>query len=51
LHDLWHRAQQISDYLASQEEDLVVVVAHGRILKVWLPHLMFTSVGGLDTAG
>ena len=26
------------------------MVAHGGILKVWLAHLMFTSMAGLDTA-
>jgi hypothetical protein len=25
------------------------VVSHGGILKVWLAHLMFTAVAGLDT--
>jgi broad specificity phosphatase PhoE len=49
LHDLWRRAEEISGYLSAREEDLVVVVAHGGILKVWLAHLMFTSVAGLDT--
>jgi hypothetical protein len=28
----------------------VVVVSHGGILKVWVAHLMFTAVAGLDTA-
>lgn len=49
LYDLWRRAEDISRYLEARTEDLVVVVAHGGILKVWLAHLMFTSVGGLDT--
>jgi broad specificity phosphatase PhoE len=50
LHDLWRRAQQIRGYLEGREEKLVVVVSHGGILKVWLAHLMFTSVDGLDPA-
>jgi broad specificity phosphatase PhoE len=50
LHDLWQRAEQIRRYLEARTEGLVVVVAHGGILKVWLAHLMFTSVEGLDTA-
>jgi broad specificity phosphatase PhoE len=50
LHDLWRRAEEISRYLEARTEGLVVVVAHGGILKVWLAHLMFTSVAGLDTA-
>lgn len=49
LYDLWRRAEAISTYLAARAEDLVLVVAHGGILKVWLAHLMFTSVPGLDT--
>ena len=49
LHDLWRRAEEISHYLEARGERLVVVVAHGGILKVWLAHLMFTSVPGLDT--
>jgi broad specificity phosphatase PhoE len=50
LYDLWRRAEEISAYLEARTEDLVLVVAHGGILKVWLAHLMFTSVGGLDTS-
>lgn len=49
LHDLWRRAAEISAYLEARTEELVLVVAHGGILKVWLAHLMFTSVTGLDT--
>jgi broad specificity phosphatase PhoE len=49
LYDLWRRAQEITRYLEDRTEDLVVVVAHGGILKVWLAHLMFTTVPGLDT--
>ena len=49
LYDLWRRAEEISGYLEARTEDLVLVVAHGGILKVWLAHLMFTSVTGLDT--
>jgi broad specificity phosphatase PhoE len=49
LHDLWQRAEQIRRYLETRTEDLIVVVAHGGILKVWLAHLMFTTVAGLDT--
>ena len=49
LHDLWRRAEEIRRYLEGRSEDLVVVVAHGGILKVWLAHLMFTAVPGLDT--
>jgi broad specificity phosphatase PhoE len=49
LHDLWRRAEQIRHYLEARTEGLVVVVAHGGILKVWLAHLMFTAVAGLDT--
>jgi hypothetical protein len=36
--------------LETRTEDLIVVVAHGGILKVWLAHLMFTAVHGFDTA-
>ena len=49
LSDLWRRAEEIRRYLEARTEDLVVVVSHGGILKVWLAHLMFTSVAGLDT--
>lgn len=49
LYDLWRRAEHISHNLEARTEDLVVVVAHGGILKVWLAHLMFTSVAALDT--
>ena len=49
LYDLWRRAEEIRTYLEGRTEDLVVVVAHGGILKVWLAHLMFTAVPGLDT--
>lgn len=49
LYDLWRRAEEISGYLAARTEELILVVAHGGILKVWLAHLMFTSVTGLDT--
>jgi broad specificity phosphatase PhoE len=49
LYDLWRRAEEIRRYLESRREKLVVVVAHGGILKVWLAHLMFTAVPGLDT--
>lgn len=49
LYDLWRRAEGVSGYLEARSEDLVLVVAHGGILKVWLAHLMFTSVRGLDT--
>ena len=27
-----------------------MVVSHGGILKVWVAHLMFTAVAGLDTS-
>lgn len=50
LHDLWRRARDIRHYLESRTERLLVVVAHGGILKVWLAHLMFSAVPGLDTA-
>lgn len=50
LYDLWRRAEEIRGYLETRAEKLVVVVAHGGILKVWLAHLMFTAVAGLDTA-
>lgn len=50
LYDLWRRAEAISGYLEARSEGLVVIVAHGGILKVWLAHLMFTSVAGLDTS-
>jgi broad specificity phosphatase PhoE len=50
LYDLWRRAEEIRRYLESRSEGLVVVVAHGGILKVWLAHLMFTAVTGLDSA-
>jgi broad specificity phosphatase PhoE len=49
LYDLWRRAEEIRRYLEARTEQLVVVVAHGGILKVWLAHLMFTAVAGLDT--
>jgi broad specificity phosphatase PhoE len=49
LYDLWRRAEEIRRYLEERPEKLVVVVAHGGILKVWLAHLMFTAVAGLDT--
>jgi len=49
LYDLWRRAEEIRRYLEGRSEELVVVVAHGGILKVWLAHLMFTAVPGLDT--
>jgi broad specificity phosphatase PhoE len=49
LYDLWRRAEEIRRYLESRTEKLIVVVAHGGILKVWLAHLMFTAVAGLDT--
>jgi broad specificity phosphatase PhoE len=49
LYDLWRRAEQISQYLEARTERLIVVVAHGGINKVWLAHLMFTAVAGLDT--
>jgi broad specificity phosphatase PhoE len=50
LHDLWQRAEEIRRYLESRTEGLIVVVAHGGILKVWLAHLMFTAISGLDTS-
>jgi broad specificity phosphatase PhoE len=50
LHDLWRRAQEIRRYLEGRTDRLVVVVSHGGILKVWVAHLMFTAVAGLDTA-
>ena len=50
LHDLWRRAEEIRRYLEAQKERLIVVVSHGGILKVWVAHLMFTAVAGLDTA-
>jgi broad specificity phosphatase PhoE len=50
LHDLWRRAEEIRRYLEARKERLVVVVSHGGILKVWVAHLMFTAVAGLDTA-
>src|SRR5215211_3943852 len=46
LYDLWRRAEEIRQYLEARAEQLVVVVAHGGILKVWLAHLMFTAVPG-----
>ena len=49
LYDLWRRAEEIRRYLEDRTEELAVVVAHGGILKVWLAHLMFTAVPGLDT--
>ncbi len=49
LYDLWRRAEEIRRYLERHTERLVAVVAHGGILKVWLAHLMFTTVDGLDT--
>jgi broad specificity phosphatase PhoE len=49
LYDLWRRAEEIRQYLEARAEQLIVVVAHGGILKVWLAHLMFTAVPGLDT--
>jgi broad specificity phosphatase PhoE len=49
LYDLWRRAEEMRRYLEARAERLVVVVAHGGINKVWLAHLMFTSVAGLDT--
>jgi broad specificity phosphatase PhoE len=48
LHDLWHRAEEIRHNLEARSGRLIVVVAHGGILKVWLAHLMFTAVRGLD---
>jgi broad specificity phosphatase PhoE len=50
LHDLWHRAEQIRQNLETRSGRLIVVVAHGGILKVWLAHLMFTAIRGLDTS-
>ena len=50
LHDLWRRAEDIRRYLQAQKERLIVVVSHGGILKVWVAHLMFTAVAGLDTS-
>jgi broad specificity phosphatase PhoE len=50
LYDLWQRAEEIRRYLERRTEELIVVVAHGGILKVWLAHLMFTAVAGFDTA-
>jgi broad specificity phosphatase PhoE len=49
LFDLWRRAEDIRRYLEARTERLIVVVAHGGINKVWLAHLMFTAVPGLDT--
>jgi broad specificity phosphatase PhoE len=49
LHDLWRRAEEIRRNLEERAGRLTVVVAHGGILKVWLAHLMFTAVRGLDT--
>jgi broad specificity phosphatase PhoE len=48
LHDLWRRAEEIRRNLEERAGRLTVVVAHGGILKVWLAHLMFTAVRGLD---
>jgi len=50
LHDLWRRAEEIRRYLEARTERLAVVVSHGGILKVWVAHLMFTAVAGLDTS-
>ena len=50
LHDLWRRAEEIRQYLEARSERLVVVVSHGGILKVWLAHLMFKALTGLDTS-
>jgi broad specificity phosphatase PhoE len=50
LHDLWRRAAEIRRYLEARTERLIVVVSHGGILKVWVAHLMFTAVAGLDTS-
>jgi broad specificity phosphatase PhoE len=50
LHDLWRRAEEIRRYLEARKERLIVVVSHGGILKVWIAHLMFTAVPGLDTS-
>jgi broad specificity phosphatase PhoE len=49
LYDLWQRAEEMRRYLEARTERLIVVVAHGGINKVWLAHLMFTAVAGLDT--
>jgi broad specificity phosphatase PhoE len=49
LYDLWQRAEEMRRYLEGRTERLIVVVAHGGINKVWLAHLMFTAVAGLDT--
>jgi broad specificity phosphatase PhoE len=49
LYDLWRRAEEMRRYLETRTEPLIVVVAHGGINKVWLAHLMFTAVAGLDT--
>jgi broad specificity phosphatase PhoE len=49
LYDLWRRAEEMRRYLEARTERLIVVVAHGGINKVWLAHLMFTAVAGLDT--
>jgi broad specificity phosphatase PhoE len=51
LYDLWQRAEEIRRYLEGRPEQLIVAVAHGGILKVWLAHLMFTAMAGLDTPG
>jgi broad specificity phosphatase PhoE len=50
LHDLWRRAEDIRRYLEERTERLIVVVSHGGILKVWVAHLMFTAVAGLNTS-
>ena len=50
LYDLWQRAEEMRRYLEARTERLIVVVAHGGINKVWLAHLMFTAVPGLDTS-
>jgi broad specificity phosphatase PhoE len=50
LYDLWRRAEEMRRYLEARTERLIVVVAHGGILKVWLAHLMFTAIRGLDTS-
>jgi broad specificity phosphatase PhoE len=50
LHDLWRRAAEIRRYLEARTERLIAVVSHGGILKVWVAHLMFTAVAGLDTS-
>ena len=50
LHDLWRRAEEIRRYLEAHKDRLIVVVSHGGILKVWVAHLMFTAVAGLDTS-